>query len=372
MRTLLIILRKEFLQIFRNKVMIPIIFVMPFVQTLILVYAATLELKNTNITIVDLDHSAISQSLCSKFEASPFFNVNFESGNNENTDNMLLTEHTKAVLVIPENFENDLRTGMKTKLQLNINAIDGQGAGLISIYVNQTILSQLGTVNPFLNKSQLNVMPSSISTSSRFWYNESLNFKHFMLPGILTILVSMIGIFLTALNLVREKEMGTIEQINVTPIKKWQFIAGKLFPFWIIGLVVLAIGIGIGIVLFDLPCRGSLLTLFVFTCLYLITAIALGLLISDFASTQQQAMFTIFFFFLIFVLMGGIFTSVESMPDWAQDVNKINPMYYFMKIVRSVLLKGSTIKDLITEFFALLGYGILALVVAVWQYRKVN
>lgn len=352
--------------------MIPIIFILPFVQTLILVYAATLELKNTNITIVDLDHSVISQTLCSKFEASPFFNVSFESGYDENTENLLLTEKTKAVLIIPENFENDLRSGIKTQLQLNINAIDGQGAGLINIYVNQTILSQLRNVKPFATKTNLKVLPATINANSRFWYNETLNFKHFMLPGILTILVSMIGIFLTSLNLVREKEMGTIEQINVTPIKKWQFIAGKLIPFWIIGLLVLGMGIGIGILLFDLPFRGSLLTMFVFTCLYLITSIALGLLVSDFASTQQQAMFTIFFFFLIFVLMGGVFTSVESMPEWAQTVNKINPMYYFMKIVRSVLLKGSTIKDLITEFFALLGYGITALVVAVWQYRKVN
>lgn len=166
--------------------------------------------------------------------------------------------------------------------------------------------------------------------------------------------------------------MGTIEQINVTPIKKWQFLAGKLLPFWIIGIIVLSLGLGIGMLLFDVPFRGSVLTMFIFTGLYLFTAIGLGLLVSDFASTQQQAMFTIFFFFLIFVLMGGILTSVESMPEWAQIVNRINPMYYFMRIIRSVLLKGSQVKDLLVEFFSLLVYGILAMSIAVSQYRKTS
>ncbi len=372
MRTLLIILRKEFKQIFRNKMMIPIIFIMPFVQTLILVYAATLELKDTEITIVDQDHSAMSQQLISKFEASPFFKVKVSVYDDNKIENELLRDSSKAVMVIPANFENDLRQGISTKLLLNVNAIDGQGAGLISIYVSQTVVSMLKDLQPFVSKTNLMVMPSKINTQSRYWYNPELNFKHFMLPGILVILVTMIGIFLTALNLVREKEMGTIEQINVTPIKKWQFLTGKLLPFWIIGIVVLSIGLGIGMILFGVPFRGSVLTMFIFTGLYLFTSIGLGLLVSDFASTQQQAMFTIFFFFLIFVLMGGILTSVESMPDWAQVVNRINPMYYFMRIIRSVLLKGSEVKDLLVEFFSLLIYGILAMSIAVWQYKKTN
>lgn len=352
--------------------MIPIIFILPFVQTLVLVYAATLELKNTKITIVDQDHSALSQKLISKFEASSFFDIDLSVYDDDLIKDKLLKDSEKAVLVIPANFENDLREGIPAHLQLNINAIDGQGAGLISIYVNQTVMSMLKDLKPFASKTNLMVLPSKINTGPRFWYNPELNFKHYMLPGILVILVSMIGIFLTSLNLVREKEMGTIEQINVTPIKKWQFLTGKLLPFWIIGILDLSLGLGIGMLLFGVPFRGSVLTMFVFTGLYLFTAIGLGLLVSDFASTQQQAMFTIFFFFLIFVLMGGIFTSVESMPYWAQIVNRINPMYYFMRIIRSVLLKGSGIRDLWTEFVSLLVYGILAMSVAVWQYKKTN
>jgi len=372
MRTLLIILKKEFKQIFRNRVMIPIIFIMPFVQTLLLVYAATLELKNTAIVIVDMDHSVLSQKLISKFTASEFFEVELMTYNESELQDVLFRESSKAVLVIPEDFENDLRSGIPTELQLNINAIDGQGAGLINIYVNRTLMSMVSDIKPFQNKTNLMVMPSRINSTASYWYNPELNFKHYMLPGILVILISMISIFLTALNLVREKEMGTIEQINVTPIKKWQFLTGKLLPFCLIGLFDLALGLVIGMVLFDLPFRGSVITLLVFSGLYLFTGIGFGLLIADFASTQQQAMFTIFFFFLIFVLMAGIFTAVESMPDWAQLVNRINPMYYFMRIIRSVVLKGSGIKDLIIEFWSLLIYGILTMSVAVWAYRKTS
>ncbi len=352
--------------------MIPIIFVMPFVQTLILVYAATLDIKNTQITIVDQDHSALSQKLISKFVASPFFDVEIAINDDVFLKDQLLKDSSKAVVIIPSNFERDLRQGIPTQIQLNINAIDGQGAGLVSIYVSQTIMSILKDLKPFASKANLMVMPAKISSAPRYWYNPELNFKHYMLPGILVILVSMIGIFLTSLNLVREKEMGTIEQINVTPIKKWQFLTGKLLPFWIIGILDLSLGLVIGMVLFGMPFRGSVFTMFIFTGLYLFTTIGLGLLVSDFAATQQQAMFTIFFFFLIFVLMGGIFTSVESMPYWAQIVNRINPMYYFMKIIRSVLLKGSGIRDLWSEFVSLLVYGILAMSVAVWQYKKTS
>ncbi|HOZ31074.1 MAG TPA: ABC transporter permease, partial [Bacteroidales bacterium] len=332
MRTVLIILKKEFRQIFRDRMMIPIIFIMPFIQTLVLVYAATMELKNTNISIVDLDNSAFSRSLADKYDASPFFNVNYQEFNYGLIEDDVLKDKSKSVLIIPENFEKDIRRGIPVNLQLNINAIDGQGAGIVNIYINQILA---GFVKEKLHPAQMSnqqTKPVGINVKSRFLYNEELNFKHFMLPGILVILVSMISIFLTALNLVKEKERGTMEQINVTPIHKWQFLIGKMLPFMIIGIFELSLGISIGILLFDLPFVGSVLTLFVFALIYLFAGIGMGLLISDFASTQQQAMFTIFFFFLILILLSGLFTSVESMPYWAQNLNKINPIYYFIRI----------------------------------------
>lgn len=175
--------------------MIPIIFIMPFVQTLVLVYAATLELKDTKITIVDQDNSDFSRELISKFEASPFFDIDVESYNEKTIADKLLMDESKAVMVIPADFESDLRNGLPVDLLLNVNAIDGQGAGLINIYVGQTVMSMMKTVRPFMSKPNVQVVPKTIQTKSRYWYNPTMNFKHFMLPGILVILVSMIGVF---------------------------------------------------------------------------------------------------------------------------------------------------------------------------------
>jgi drug efflux transport system permease protein len=178
--------------------------------------------------------------------------------------------------------------------------------------------------------------------------------------------------FLTALNLVREKEIGTIEQINVTPIKKYQFIAGKLFPFWIIAMFELAFGLTIGKIVFDMPFLGNLLVLFSFGGIYLLAMLGIGLFISSVSSTQQQVVFIAFFFFLTFVMMSGIFTPIESMPVWAQKVNIINPFAYFIKVNRMNLLKGSGFSDFKYEFMALGIYATLALSMAVWKYKKVS
>ncbi|HOE04930.1 MAG TPA: ABC transporter permease [Bacteroidales bacterium] len=371
MRIIITILQKEFRQIFRNRTMLPIIFVLPLIQTLVLVYAATLELKNAPVAIVDYDNSTLSHEIVSHFDASPFFGLKAGEYSAAYVADELKYDHSKAVIIIPRGFQRDVQAGLPASIQMNINAIDGQSAGLIGIYAEKIIGSAIRrTAGPV-------VLPPSVSLAKidvkpRYLYNETLNFKHFMLPGILTILVTMIGCFLTALNLIREKEMGTIEQINVSPVGKFQFLIGKILPFWVIGLFDLALGIGIGMWLFHLPFAGSVLTLFVLASVYLFTAIGLGILVTDFARTQQQVMFTLFFFFLLFVLMSGIFTSVESMPHWAQEVNRINPVYYFMKGIRMILLKGSGLGDIAIELISLGVLGSLVMAVGVWQYRKTS
>ena len=266
--------------------------------------------------------------------------------------------------------QNKIMMQTPSGLQININAIDGQGAGIISIYVQQIVNRLAMEYTQIPVGVKLVKMPINVDIRSRFWYNPTLNFKHYMLPGILVMLVTMMGFFLTALNLVSEKEMGTIEQINVTPIKKWQFLIGKLLPFWIIGHVVLAVGLLIGILLFNLPFVGSIWTLWLTTGIYLFTAIGMGLLVADFANTQQQAMFTLFFFYLVFVLMSGLFTSVESMPYWAQKVNLLNPIFYYMKAIRFILLKGASVKQISNELISMSVYGVSVMAIAVWRYRK--
>jgi ABC-2 type transport system permease protein len=220
-----------------------------------------------------------------------------------------------------------------------------------------------------INTNQV-ISPPMIDISNRYWYNEMLNYKYYMLPGILVILVTAIGFILAGLNMVREKEVGTIEQINVTPVKRYHFVIGKMVPFLLIGLVDLAIGMVLGKVAFNIPFEGSIALLFLSATLFLVAVLGLALFISTFSSTQQQYMFVGFFCMIIFILMSGVFTPLESMPVWAQKIDIVNPVAYLMRINRMVMLKGSTIRDISHDLYALIAIAILFTSLAVNRYRK--
>jgi ABC-2 type transport system permease protein len=370
MKTIFYILQKEFLQVFRNRMMVPMIFGIPLVQMLILVYAATFEMKKIDMVVVDHDFSPTSRGLIAKFSGIPFYNTDRAVSTVEEGENLLTDNEADMVLVLPAGLERDLMREDVGHIQLLINAIDGNSAQLIHAYsqfvirdFNQMLIADWKGMPGF-------AAPVSIHITENYWYNPVLDYKWYMAPGILAILVTIIGMFLTGMNLVREKETGTIEQLNVTPIRKHQFIAGKLIPFWLIALFDLAFGLFIAWLVFNLPIVGSLGLLFGFAGIYLLGILGLGLFISTVAHTQQQVMFVSFFFMIIFILMGGIFTPVESMPEWAQIVNHANPVFYFMRILRMILLKGSGFHELIKEFFGLLFLGILFLSLAIRRYRK--
>jgi ABC-2 type transport system permease protein len=285
-----------------------------------------------------------------------------------------LRDQADLVLVIPAGYENALVRMLQrgvdapdSKVQLQINAINATKAGLVQAYAGQILQDWFQS---FTEAQGASAPSGRIETPYAFWYNPQLNYKVFMVPAILLILVTIMGMFLTALNLVREKELGTIEQINVTPIRKYEFIIGKLIPFWIIGLFELGFGIVLGLLLFKVPFLGSPLVLFSFAAIYLVLAMGIGLLFSTLASSQQQVMFMTFFFMLTFILMGGIFTPVESMPDWAQQVNVINPFAYFMRVIRMVMLKGSGFGDILPELVSITIFALLVNAAAVWRYRK--
>jgi ABC-2 type transport system permease protein len=369
MRTIIFILQKEFIQIFRNKTLLPIIFILPIIQLLILVNAATFEMKLIKMAVVDQDLSSTSRQLISKFDGSEFFHLEYMTFSKKEAENLLLENKVDLVINIPEHFEKKLVRENKSEIQLLINAINGTAAGLINGYSSQ-ILAQYNK-NIRIDWLKMDVPMQSVDVSYSYWYNPEMNYKIYMLPGILVILVTVIGMFLTAINLIREKEMGTIEQINVTPIKKYQFIIGKLLPFWIIALFELAFGLTIGFLFFDLPAVGSIWLVFLFTSIYLIVALGFGLFLTTIAHTQQQIMFLAFFFMIVFILMSGLFTPVESMPQWAQKVNILNPFAYFMKVIRMVLLKGSGLADISKEIYAMLIYGSSILGLAVWRHKKV-
>lgn len=371
MRTILILLRKEFIQVLRNRTMLPIIFLLPVVQLVILVYAATFEMKNINFSVVDNDLSQTSRDFISKLEGSPFYTLTSRHFSVDEAMSQIDRDMADLVIHVPNNFERSLVKSNNAKIQVLINAVNGNAASLIQGYTQAIIQDYNNDVrSEWLNNIGYKPAPM-VFVKSRFWYNAVLDYKYYMLPGILVILVTVIGMFLSAFNLVREKEMGTIEQINVTPIKKYQFIIGKLIPFWLIALFELAFGLLIGRMFFGLPMVGSIALIYLFACIYLILALGLGLFLSTISNTQQQVMFMAWFFMLVFILMSGLFTPVESMPEWAQKVNIINPFYYFIKVLRMVLLKGSTFMDIYKEFVSMLIYGTLILSLAIWKYRKV-
>lgn len=351
--------------------MLPIIFVVPFIQLIILVHAATFEIKNIDLIVVDNDLSSTSRQLVAKFNGSPFFNVVKSTFSVKESEKYLYNDIGDLVLVIPSGFEKNLVREKSGSVQLLINAIDGIVAGLSNYYAVSIIASlNKEIIVDWYGDSKAANQIKQINIEYSHWYNPELNYKTYMVPGILVLLITIIGMFLSGMNLVREKEIGTIEQINVTPIKKHEFIIGKLVPFWIIALFELAFGLTLGKLLFDIPIVGSLGLVFGVASIYLLVVLSIGLFISTITENQLQAMFFSFFFNIIFILMSGLFTSVESMPDWGQFINKINPIAYFIRVMRMILLKGSGFTDIIPEIISLFIFAILMFSLSVWRYRK--
>ena len=357
--------------------MLPIIFILPILQLVILSNAATFEIQNIKFSYIDHDKTSFSRELIDKFEASEYFNVLTQFSSEKEASSAMLKGEVDVILEIPLYFERDLLKEKKTDLSVIINAIDGAAAGVENVYINQivqrfnkNVTAELMQLSATTNGNQF--IPKKIESITSFWYNETLNYKTFMVPGILVLLVTMITLFLSGMNIVREKEIGTLEQINVTPIKKHQFIIGKLFPFWVIGFGLLTIGLILGKLIFNIPMLGSIGLIYFYTGIFLLVILGMGFFISNFTDTQQQAMFIAWFFMVIFILMSGLFTPIESMPQWAQYLTEFNPIKYFVEVMRMVMLKGSSITDIAPQLLKTLLYAIIMNGLAVWSYKKTN
>lgn len=370
MRTLKFLLQKEFRQILRDPAIIRMMFLMPVMQLLILPQAADYEVKNIRLSIIDHDHSSYSRQMISKMSATPYFTIVDYNNSYQHSLEHVERDEADLVLEIPEGFEKTLVKENSASLFMAINAINGVKANLGGAYLRSIIQDynrevrlkwiQLPRFNPETN----------IDVTYTNWYNPRMNYKFFMVPGILVLLLTMIGVNLTAINIVKEKEMGTIEQVNVTPVRKYHFILGKLIPFWVIGLIILTLGLLIARLFYGIIPAGSFLTIYAFAALYLLAVLGLGLLISTYAATQQQAMLISFFLLMVFVLLSGLYTSIESMPVWAQWVTKLNPISYFIEVMRAVVLKGSTLSDILPQLLSIAGFGIVFNTWAVFSYHK--
>jgi ABC-2 type transport system permease protein len=368
MRVLRVLLRKEYLQIFRDRVMLRQMIMMPFIQLLVLSSAATFEVKTAHLYVVDNDVSTISRGLVDRMRASGRFEVVGGSQSIDLANEELLSRRTDMIIGLPRGFERDIVRTKSGIVQLVFNAEDGALAGVTNSYAQRIIAEysrELGA-----RSAPAMAQPPRIETRTRGWYNQELNYKHYMIPGILVQLLTLIGTLLTAMNIVREKEIGTLDQLNVTPIRRGTFIAAKLIPLLTIALFEFTIGMAVARWGFGVPIRGSIALIFFAALIYLIVALGIGLYVSTIVHTQQQAMFISFFMIMIYLLMSGLFTPVRSMPRWAQWIAEVNPVKHFIVIMREVMLKGAGLVDIARPLTILAVMGVIALSLAVRQYAK--
>jgi ABC-2 type transport system permease protein len=368
MRVLRMLVKKEFLQIRRDGLMMRQLFLMPIVQLVVLSSAATFEVKRASMYVVDRDRSAMSTGLVDRLRASGRFDLVDASPSMDQANEAMLRRRAGLIVSIPADFEKDLVRHHAADVQLILNAEDGAAAGVTQSYAAQIIAAYTRDVGMEISPSR--GATTAIEMRSRGWYNPDLNYRDYMVPGILVQLVTVVGTLLTAMNIVREKEIGTLDQLSVTPLNRGTFIAAKLIPLWIIAMVELTVGLIVGRFLFDVPLVGSLSLVFLVAAVYLLAALGTGLLISTLVDTQQQAMFITFFMVMIYLLMSGLFTPVRSMPDWAQWIAAANPVKHVIGVMRAVMLKGATLSDVLAPMAYLAAFGAAMLTLAVRQYAR--
>jgi ABC-2 type transport system permease protein len=381
-RHTLVLARAEVLHVVRDRATLVQIIVMPLIQLLILSNVATFAIKQSSVYVVDADHTSASRGVVRRLGASGLFDVVGQSASPDSADDAMLRGRVTMIVTIPNDFESSLvRTG-SAPIHLDINAEKGSAAGIVGSYAmrilaaySDELRTQIHPTTRLVRDVGTTVVPPArgygrIETRLQDWYNPTLDYKAYMVPGILVALVTMIGTLLTAQNIAREKEMGTLEQLNVTPITKAEFITAKLMPFWVLALLDLILGLIVAHLVFGVPIRGNPFLLIGAAGVYLIVALAIGLWVSTIVETQQQAMLVTFFILMIYLLMSGLFTPVDSMPRWVQLLSELNPVRHFVTIARAVLIKGAGLMEIIRPLGILAVYAVVVLTLSIRQYSK--
>ena len=364
------LIEKEFKQIKRNSYLPKFIFAFPFMALAVLPLAANFEIKNLNLSIIDGSHSTYSEHLVQKIASSGYFRITDFSSTYKQGLRSVEMDKADIVLEIPRSFEQDLIREQAAKVMISANTVNGTKGGMGSAYLSGIIADFNNDVRAELMPATERTIRSGFSLTTIFRYNPQLRYAIYMVPALMVMLLTMICGFLPALNIIGEKEKGTIEQMNVTPVGKFTFILSKLIPYWVIGFIVLTICFGVARLFYGLVPAGSLLTIYLFASVFVLAFSGFGLVISNYANTIQQAMFMMFFVVMSFVFLSGLYTPVASMPDWAQFVSNFSPLKYMIQVLRLVYLKGSGFSEMLPQFMALSAFAVFFNGWAVYSYRK--
>lgn len=367
LRILKILLKKEIQLMKRNPFIPRVIVAMPFVAMLVLPLVANLDVKNVSVAVVDNDHSELSRRIVADMDASEYLSVQSCDFLYDEALRSVENGDADAILVIPADYSDNLTKGENPQLSLDANGVNASKGMLGSRYAAQ---SATATVSQWLSETGINTPAPQINVLN--YYNPTLDFRNYMIPALMVVLIIIICGFLPTLNLVSEKETGTIEAMNVTPVGRLTFVLSKLIPYWVVGLLVITVGMLIGWLVYGLLPAGNIGSIYLAAILFSLVMSGLGVTIANKSATILQSIFMMFAFIMIFQLMGGLFTPVASMPQWAQHITYGVPPRFFIEIMRSVYLKGAGIADLQVQYLALLGFALLFCVLAALTYKKRN
>ncbi len=369
---ILTILRKEFRSIFRDPRMRMVIFGVPVIQTLIFGYAVTMDVRHVRLVVIDRDQTPMSRRLVARFDGSDYFDVVLRTNSEQRARALIDGASASAILQIDAGFEGDLLAGRSTPVQLILDGADSNTARLVLNYSTSIAAAfNAGIMRDQALRRTGRVIPTGgVDLQPRAWFNEELESRNYFVPGVMALLVMLISLMLTSMAIVREKEVGTIEQVMVTPIRPVEFILGKCAPFVVIGFVDVALVTLVGVYWFAIPIRGSFLLLLVGTSFYLLSTLGFGLFISTVSGTQQQAMMTTFFFFFPAMLLSGFIYPIANMPLVVRWLTLLNPLRYFLIIIRGVFLKGVGFDVLWPQLAAMLFVGLCILTFAVKRFHK--
>ena len=360
------LLEKEFRQFARNSFMPKLAIVFPLVVILVFPLVTTFEVKNISFIVVDNDHSTLSRRLTDKIDNSSYFTLYESMPSYEAAMEPVAKGAADVILSIPKDFEKSMVKGGRVDLQVAANAVNGIKGNLGSGYMSNVLTDFITEISR--EQGMKPPMPANITV--QYKYNSTLDYKSFMIPALVTMVLVMLCAFLPALNIVSEKEIGTIEQINVSPVSKGMFILAKLIPYWLMGILVISICFLIAWIVYGFLPAGSFGLIYLAAIMFVLVVSGIGLIISNYSGTMQQAIFVMFFIVMIFMLMSGLFTSIKSMPEWAQWIAVFNPPRYFISIMRSVYLKGASFGDNVWNYGMLCIFAVFVNIWAVLSYRK--